>query len=290
MSSWLDPSICFGAGTTETGWTVGAPISLPLLLLAIFYGRGTVLLHRRSKDAGSARVLHRTLFILGWMTLAIALVTPLHALGQRLFTVHMVEHELMMAVAAPLLVFSRPVAEMMWGLPTAWRKPLVQTIRFPILRTTWQFLTHPPVATALHGIAIWIWHVPALFEAALETGFLHYLQHASFLGTGLLFWWAIAPFHQPAGVRGTSVLHLFVTSLHTTVLGALLFLSPHLWFPSNATSSLSWGLSPLEDQQLAGLIMWVPAGLIYGGAALFLAALWIGSCRDTEKGDALRPA
>lgn len=290
MSWWLDPSVCFGAGTTETGWTFGAPISLPLLLLAALYGCGTMRLRRRSKGLGSTRLFHRMAFALGWSILAIALITPLHELGQRLFTAHMVEHELLMAVVAPLLVFSRPIPEMMWGLPTAWRKPLGRTACIPIVRTTWQFLKNPPVATVLHGVAIWIWHVPILFEAALQAGFLHYLQHASFLGTGLLFWWAVAPFHQGAGIRGTSLLHLFVTSVHTTLLGALLFLSPRLWFPSNAASASSWGLSPLEDQQLAGLVMWVPASSFYGGAALLLAALWIASSRVTEKSDALRSA
>lgn len=287
MTWWLDPSICFGTGTTETGWTFGAPISLPLLLVAALYLRGTLNLRRRSKQ--TSRFPHMAAFALGWTMLAVALITPLHGLGQRLFTAHMIEHELLMAVAAPLLVLSRPTADLLWGLPSGWRKSLAQAGHFRAVRIPWRFLSLPPVATILHGFAIWLWHVPPFFEAALQGGFLHYLQHASFLGTGLLFWWAIAPFRSHRS-QGTSVLHLFVTSLHTTLLGALLFVSPHLWFPSNAASSSAWGLTPLEDQQLAGLVMWVPAGLIYGGAALLLAALWIGTCHPRNKTDAYRPA
>ncbi|WP_292560263.1 cytochrome c oxidase assembly protein [Mesorhizobium sp.] len=143
------------------------------------------------------------------------------------------------------------------------------------LRAIWAFISRPVVATVLHGAAIWIWHVPALFEAALQQGFLHYAQHASLLGTGLLFWWVLLPRPGREHACGNAVMHLFFTSLHTGLLGVLLVVSPKLWYPANAVGSDLWGLSPLEDQQLAGLIMWIPAGLIYGGAALLSVAFWI---------------
>ena len=113
--------------------------------------------------------------------LALALLSPLHPLGERLFTAHMIEHELLMAGAAPLLAVSRPLAALLWGLPPSWRKRLVQLGHTPLLARSWNFLSRPLVATLLHGAAIWLWHVPTLFEAALATGVLHYLQHASFL-------------------------------------------------------------------------------------------------------------
>ncbi|TIO41331.1 MAG: cytochrome c oxidase assembly protein, partial [Mesorhizobium sp.] len=106
-------------------------------------------------------------------------------------------------------------------------------------------------------------------------GVLHYTQHASFLGTALLFWWALLPRSGRQQAYGSAVMHLFFTSMHTGLLGVLLLLSPKLWYPENAGGAALWGLSPIEDQQLAGLVMWVPAGLIYGGAALLLAGLWI---------------
>ena len=142
----------------------------------------------------------------------------------------------------------------------------------------------------LHGVAIWIWHAPALFEAALERGVLHYLQHASFFGTGLLFWWALLP-RRRSEARGGAVLHLFLTTLHTGLLGVLLVVSPRLWYPANTGGSQFWNLTSLEDQQLAGLVMWVPAGLIYGGAALFLVGLWIRSSgqKSREMAHALNP-
>ena len=123
--------------------------------------------------------------------------------------------------------------------------------------------------------AIWLWHIPALFEAALAQGVLHYLQHASFLGSGLLFWWALLPRGRRQCAHGVAVMHFFFTALHTGLLGLLLALAPRLWYPANAAGVGLWTLTPLEDQQLAGLVMWVPAGLIYAGAALSVAALWI---------------
>ncbi|HET6343355.1 MAG TPA: cytochrome c oxidase assembly protein, partial [Myxococcota bacterium] len=103
----------------------------------------------------------------------------------------------------------------------------------------------------------------------------HWLQHASFLGTALLFWWAMVGSPARQRTYGASVVHLFLTSLHTGLLGVLLVLSPRLWYPTMGSDAFLWGLSPLEDQQLAGLIMWVPAGVIYAGAALALAGVWI---------------
>ena len=104
------------------------------------------------------------------------------------------------------------------------------------MAVAWKFLSRPLSATLLHGAAIWLWHVPALFEAALAQGVLHYLQHASFLGSGLLFWWVLLPCSRPNPTHGVAVMHLFFTALHTGLLGLLLALAPHLWYPGNASA------------------------------------------------------
>ncbi|TGR36823.1 cytochrome c oxidase assembly protein, partial [Mesorhizobium sp. M1C.F.Ca.ET.195.01.1.1] len=103
-----------------------------------------------------------------------------------------------------------------------------------------------------------------------------------------LFWWVLLPRLGRQQAYGSAVMHLFFTSLHTGLLGVLLLLSPKLWYPQNAAGAGLWNLSPLEDQQLAGLVMWVPAGLVYGGAALLLAGLWIRTSATREARDALR--
>jgi putative membrane protein len=266
--------LCFGS-TFQGGWLPGPAIILPLAALGMVYAAGALRLWCRADRGRHARIGDGLLFASGWAVLALALLSPLHPLGERLFTAHMLEHELLMAVAAPLLVLSRPVAALLWGLPVPWRKQLARAGRARPLANVWSVASRPSVATLLHGAAIWLWHLPALFEAALARGVLHYLQHASFLGTGLLFWWVVLPRSRRQRDHGVGVMHLFFTALHTGLLGVLLALAPDLWYPSNAPDAQLWGLTPLEDQQLAGLVMWVPAGLIYAGAALVLAGIWI---------------
>ncbi|MER8424657.1 cytochrome c oxidase assembly protein [Mesorhizobium sp. M1403] len=286
----VSTSICYGAGAPQAGWTLALPITLPLVVVALLYTAGATRLVRRSTRSRSLRLRQALLFAAGWAILAAALVSPLHALGERVFTAHMIEHELLMAVAAPLLVASCPATAMMWALPIKLRLAFGAAGHAKVLRTVWAAISRPVTATFLHGVAIWAWHVPVLFEAALAQGVLHYAQHASFFGSGLLFWWVLLPRSGREQACGSAVMHLFFTSLHSGLLGVLLLVSPRLWYPENGTGAELWSLSPLEDQQLAGLVMWVPAGLIYGSAALLMAALWIRSSGRKEAPHALHAA
>ena len=108
---------------------------------------------------------------------------------------------------------------------------------------------------------LWTWHVPVLFQATLDSEFVHALQHASFLFSALLFWWAILHGRVRAVGFGVAVLYMFTTALHSGLLGALLTLAGTVWYPIYDSTTASWGLTPLQDQQLGGLIMWIPAGL-----------------------------
>lgn len=269
--NWLfDSSICYGAGVPQSTWTLTPMILAPLILAGFLYGVGAMRLWRRSSRARAQRFREAVLFATGWSILAAAFISPLHALSERLFTAHMVEHELIMAFAAPLIVAATPGAALLWSLPVPCRQFLGRTFHANTCAASWNFLTRPWVVTLLHALAIWIWHAPGLFEAALVRGPLHYAQHASFLGTALLFWWVMLRTGP-----GQAVLHLFFTSLHTSLLGVLLVVSDRVWYPLNFTEPALFGLTAFEDQQLAGLIMWVPAGLVYSGAALLLMGRWI---------------
>lgn len=244
-------------------WTFDPWIVCPLAALGIAYGLGMLQLAGRA--AGTL------LFAAGWLSLAGALVSPLHWLGEHLFSFHMIEHEIVMAVAAPLLVLARPAGVLLWALPKRTRLAVGSAMRYPATVAFWQSLSRPRNATILHGIAIWLWHVPIFFDAAVADVSLHRLQHVSFLATALLFWWAIVR----RANAGTAFWHLFVTMIHTSVLGALMALAPRVLYGIQTAHSGDWGLTPLEDQQLAGIIMWVPAGTVYAGAALAFAARWI---------------
>ena len=137
-------------------------------------------------------------------------------------------------------------------------------------------------------LLVW-WAQSPLFEAALRHPPAHLLQHLCFLFSALLFWWAL--FFSPKSRRGygPAIGHLFATAGHTGLLGLLLMLSRHLWFPTQGIGAAAWGLTPVEDQQLAGLVMWVPGGLAYAAAALALAGLWIsGASRHEAEGHVFR--
>lgn len=230
---------------------------------------------------------HRTLpryaapFALGWLLLALALLPPLAAISAETFSGHMLQHEVLMVAAAPLLVLGRPLAIWVWAFPANWRAAVASPARSAPFRATWAFLTAPLTATLLHAVAIWAWHAPPLFVAAQNDVWLHALQHSAFFFTALLFWNAVFGVRDGAA-SGASLLWLFVTMLHTGALGVLLTFSAGLWFPE-APGAAAWGLTGLEDQQLGGLIMWVPGGTVYVIAALALAARWLNGAEATRQ-------
>jgi cytochrome c oxidase assembly factor CtaG len=299
MTALLVVAVVLIAGTAEAHhtaahslsltatWTFDPRVLVPLGLSGSLYVVGSWRLWRRSGPAArTARAWQATCFWFGWVALVLALVSPLHWLGERLFTAHMIEHEMLMVVAAPLLVLARPAGAMMWAFPYRWRAPMGAMGRAPSFAAAWRFLTEPLVATVLHGVALWAWHMPALYNAVLANDAIHWLQHVSFLATALLFWWSLL--HGRARERGygAAVFYLFVTGLHTGLLGILLTISRYLWYPTQTVFGTAWGLTPLEDQQLAGLVMWVPAGLVYAGAALALAGIWISRTGAGLRGEA----
>lgn len=261
-------------------WSWEPGISIPLALSAWLYASGTRRLWRAAGAGRGVRRWQAAAFWAGWLTLAIALVSPLHRLGEALFSAHMVQHELLMVVAAPLLVLGRPIVPMLWALPIAWRRRVGGWGRERVVSAAWRMLTLPLVAFALHGAALWLWHAPRLYEETLFSEGMHALQHASFLLTALLFWWSLVHGREGRLGYGAAVLYLFGTMLHTGALGALLTFSTTLWYPAYGGAAAAWGLTPLEDQEVAGLVMWIPAGASYLIAALVLLAQWMRASEE----------
>ncbi len=255
-------------------WSFDAWVSVPLLIGGVLYLAGT---HRLWRRAGVGRGVRRwqvASFMLGWTSLAGALMSPLHWLSGGLFVAHMIEHEIVVIVAAPLIAVARPWGTMLWAFP----KPLPRRlglIRRVSRNAIWRAATAPLFAAILHGAALWAWHMPALYNQALVSQPAHRLQHLTFFVTALLFWRAIAQASTRPAQGGAAVLWLFVTMMHTGLLGALLTMSRSIWYQNQSSLAAQFGLSAIEDQQLAGLVMWVPSGLIYAFAALVAAALWI---------------
>jgi PQQ-dependent catabolism-associated beta-propeller protein len=260
------PALAHGVGANGHAWTFDAWVVVPLLVSLAWFAIGWWRLRARSVRAGHA---HAAWFVAGWCVLAGAVVSPLHAAGERSFAAHMLEHELLMLVAAPLLVLSRPIGIALWALPERWRIGLGRAGLNASWQTVWKALTAPLVATVLQAIALWGWHAPAAFDLALANAGWHVAQHLSFLVTALLFWWSVLRAHRTR--PGLAVGCLFATAVISGALGALMAISASPWYAGYAKLGLdAFGLSPVEDQQLAGLLMWVPGGLVHAGAGVAL--------------------
>jgi putative membrane protein len=256
-------------------WIYDPWLVVPLYLTGIAFFLGTRNLWRAAGAGRGVRYKHVAVFWAGWLVLALALASPLHWLGEHLFAAHMIEHELLMIVAAPLFAYARPSNAIIWSLPASFRPSVGSVINSAPMLAIWSIIGHPLSATILHGAALWLWHAPVLYTLALSNEAVHRIEHLSFFFTGLLFWWTLL--YGRGAQRGERVRDaaaigcLFLTLLHSGILGALLTLSPRVWYPAQVLYSADFGLSPLEDQQLAGILMWVPMGTVYTAAALYFA-------------------
>ena len=219
-------------------------------------------------------------FAAGWLVLVLALLSPLHPWSSVWFFVHMTQHELLMVVAAPLLVLGRPALVMLWAFPRRVAGAALAASRRAGLGHLWRCSTNVFVASLVHAIVLWAWHVPQFFEATLASDAVHALQHGTFLGTALMFWQAVLFGERRAADYGLAVLYLFLTAMHSGALGALITFASSPWYGTYAAALEERPFTPLEDQQLGGLIMWIPAGMVYVVAGLVLFAAWL---RDSER-------
>jgi cytochrome c oxidase assembly factor CtaG len=259
------------------GWTLDPLVTVPLAMLLMLFLIGRYRLAARSKVERKRPLL----FLGGWLVLTLSLVSPLHQGGERSFTLHMIEHELIMLVATFLLAASHAGGVLAWGLPLPLRQALGGGWKAP-LASLWRRLTEPITATIMQAVVMWAWHAPALFNRTLESQSWHVAQHLSFVLSSLIFWAAM--FDTRRSPYLLSAACLFVTSLVEGALGALMALSISPWYAAYAAMGMSGiGLDPTSDQQLAGLVMWIPGGLVHGGAALGLLHQWLKSSEEDRE-------
>lgn len=222
----------------------------------------------------------------GLVVLALALESPLHTLGERyLFSAHMAQHLLLLLVVPPLLL---------WGLPPADTARLLR--RRPIAALEAR-LGAPAVAFTVATVALWLWHLPALYDAALVRHGLHVAEHLVFLVTATMFWWPVLhPDPRRRLVAGRAMAYLAAALVSGSLLGILLTFAPAGTYPFyldppdpwHALPLLrgAWGLTPAVDQQLGGILMWVPGGAVYIAGILILFGRWMGGVDDRSGGDA----
>lgn len=272
------PAAAHSIEKTDSPWAfvLQAAIIIAMGAAFIFYAAGLRGLWRNAHTGAGVSTRQAMYYFSGWLLLAAALLSPIDTLGEELFSMHMVQHELMMLGAAPLLVLGKPLAVFIWAFGSPARKRIGRFVKWRAVQFAWAALIQPFNAWLLHVLVLWAWHFPSLFQASLDNDWIHALQHFSFLVSALLFWAALIG--PQGGVRnmgghyGGSFLYVLTTAIHTGILGALLTFSPHAWYPVYEGRTEHWGLTLLEDQQLGGLIMWVPAGVILIAAGMLFAA------------------
>jgi cytochrome c oxidase assembly factor CtaG len=255
-------------------WSFDPALLLPLAATAVVYARGWAVLRRRG--ALYVKGEHLAAFLGGLAALWLALASPVEAFAGLLLSAHMVQHMLLMLVVPQLLLLGQPALPLLWGLPRDARRYWVgPVLRQPWLRACWGGLTWLPVSWGLFVLSNWLWHAPPFYELSLRSGAAHAAEHACFLGTALLFWWpVIQPY--PSQARSTTTWsrwavlpYLFLAEVQNTVLSALLTFSGRVFYPHYAAAPRLGGGTALEDQALAGVIMWVP-----GSFAFLLPLLW----------------
>ena len=250
-------------------WSTRPEVVAPMLIVAGAYAVGWWRLHRRGGSVSGWRVAASGG---GLLSLFIALSAPLEQLAHASFAAHMVQHLLLIVVAAPLLLLANPFAALVWALPAPVRAGAGRWLRpGAVLRRIWSGLTLMSVAWVAHTAAMWLWHVPIAYDAAVGDRTLHDVEHLVFFGTAVLFWWPVvqpAPRLRPPAGYGARVVYLVLTAMQGGLLGLLLAMSPQLLYRAYPSA---------EDQSLGGLIMWAVGGAADMLAVLILLGRYLGS-------------
>lgn len=234
--------------------------------------RGWRQLHLR--DPGRWHSGRLIAFIAGLITVYLALASPVEAFASFMLSAHMVQHLLLMMLAPPLIWLGWPLFPILRGLPVSirryWAVPL---LRNRTLQQVFAVLVNPPFAWGLFVTATWLWHVPAVYEFGLANDGWHFIQHACFIVTALLFWYPVVrPYPSRLNSSGWLLFpYLLLADVQNTLLAAWLTFSPRVLYPSYAQVPTLEGISPLQDQQLAGVLMWIP-----GSIAFLIPLFWIG--------------
>jgi putative membrane protein len=267
----LVPAAAYAHPGELAPWTFNPWVLGGVALASALYVRGARAI------GGAHRRLENAAFATAMLSLLVALISPLDAWSDYSFAAHMTQHELLMLLAAPLLVLARPLPAYLRALPGKMRASLAPRLASRRAQAWFRMLSAPALTLLVHGAIRWLWHLPSLFEAALANEWVHGVQHASFFLSALLFWWGLVQGRYGRAGYGLAFLFVLLTAMHTGALGALLAFSEHGWYPSYAARG---GVRDvLADQQIAGQIMWVAAGVWMMMLALALLLAWLGEAR-----------
>jgi putative membrane protein len=255
------------------GWSFQPMVAIPLLVAAA----GWLVLVRRVRrlhPASPVPAFRTMAFLAGLAAIAVALLSGIERYDTTLFSVHMVQHLLLLLVAAPLLALAAPVTQVLRAASPAVRRRLL----LPLLHSTVaKVLGHPVVAWLTFTLVVWASHFSPLFDLALESDAVHTAEHVTFLAAGLLFWWPVVA-ADPAPRRMTypvRALYLLLQMPPSSFLGMAILFAASPLYPHYATLGSPYGIDPLADQQLAGGIMWLAGDVVLITAILAVVAAWM---------------
>jgi len=264
-------------------WQFQLPLTLAFGLTAWVYGRGWLSLRSTSFD-GLQR-WRAISFLLGLSLIWVAVASPLASLDAELLTVHMVQHLLLMTFAAPLIVLAAPARPFLLGLPKRFMYAFVHpAVRRPVQRIG-DTLGRPAVCWCAATATLMGWHIPAAFALAMRSQMWHAVELASFFVTGLLFWWPVArSWRHASPASGWSiVVYLFLATLPCDALSAFLVFSERVAYPMYLSTPRHSGLSVLDDQQMAGALMWTTVTIVYLVAGAILSTRLLSPQPDARQ-------
>ncbi len=266
------PNLFGAAVPVDAGWTF-APIVLIALAayVVIYVQRWRV--SRREGGARAAPYSKLVLWITGIVLLFVALISPVDRLGEQFASFHMVQH-LLLADLVPICLTVALTKHIL--------RPVTRRIQW-IERKSGPF-GHPAFGVIAYAVGMWVWHIPSMYEAALRHSFIHVLEHLTFAAVGLLYWWhLLSPIRSRMRLEGLGpVLYMASTKIAVGLLGIVLAFAPHVLFDFYETGGTRWGLTAIDDQHVAGVLMALEQSLVMGVA---LAYLFIRMLQESEQAD-----
>jgi putative membrane protein len=265
-------------------WSIPIPLTMLLPLVVFFYARGW--LHLRKAFPRIINLGHMAAFLSGIISIWIAVASPLAVLDDELLSVHMVQHLLLMAVAPPLVLLGRPALSLLHGMPLHFVQKVVSPLlRWTPVRQLGKIITRPVFCWFAATITVIGWHLPALFALGLHSAMWHEIQHGSFLLAGFLFWWpVIQPWPSARSPKWSLPLYLFLATLPCDALSAFLTFCGRVIYPSYLSAPHPFPISALQDQEWAGVLMWVCITFIYMVPALVLTVRILSPAAPTDYG------
>jgi putative membrane protein len=271
----LERATNFQAFISEWSFSFSVLICLGSLLALYFWGARRLLSRSNLKSTGKIK---KWAFGGSLVALLVALISPVDVYSNDLFFVHMIQHLLLIMVAAPLIRMASPIAECLWGLPRSIRKPIVTMLskKSPI-RVFLHGITTPLVAWFLFAIVVWVWHVPEIYDMALKSSQLHDFEHLTMFFAGIVFWWPVlgSPVLFKQLVFPLRFLYLFLALMQNVILASILTYADKPIYRFYVDSPLHWGISKGADQQLGGVLMWLVGSMMFAGVTIVLIYMWL---------------